>query len=76
MNAMQIAGNGKPVTIGELREYLNELDAAWSSEDVRYLGVFNDQPLYFAGVSGVQSAFMTYHAEFGLVAFPINRSKP
>lgn len=73
MEAMRIAANEKPVTIGQLREYLNELEQAWSESDRTFLGGLNDQPLYFAGINGVQSASMQYHAEFGLVAMPLDR---
>lgn len=71
--AMQIAGAEEPVTIGQLREYLNELDQTWSEEDEKYLGAFNAQPLYVVTGLGVTNAFFQYHAEFGLTAFPVVR---
>lgn len=73
MNAMQIASNSKPQTIGELIQYLQALKDAWTPEDAQYLGQFEDQPLYL-GVDqqGIGRAFMQYHAEFGLIAFDMN----
>jgi len=69
MNAMQIAANQKPTTIGELKEYLDKLETSWSEKDTQYLGKFEDQPLYLAiGGKGVCQAHMQYWAEFGLVA--------
>ena len=68
MNSMQIAYNTKPTTIGELRKYLDLLEASWSQQDDRYLGLFADQTLYAATPEGVGQAKYQYHAEFGLVA--------
>jgi hypothetical protein len=65
---MQIANATKPQTIGELRKYLDLLEANWSQQDDRYLGVFADQTLYAATPEGVGQASYQYLAEFGLVA--------
>jgi hypothetical protein len=68
MYAMQIAPEGEPTTIGELRQYLVALEAEWSEEGVQYLGEFDDQALYMDTGKGVAYATFQYVAEFGLVA--------
>ena len=68
MNAMNIASKSAPTTIGELQEYLAELEAAWSTQDIQFLGRFKDQPTYLCTDKGVGAAKCVYMAEFGLVA--------
>lgn len=68
MNSMQIAHAAKPETIGELRKYLDLLEASWSQQDNYYLGLFADQTLYLETPEGMGQARYQYHAEFGLVA--------
>ena len=68
MQAMKIASDSAPTTIGELQEYLAELEAAWSTQDIQFLGRFKDQPTYLATDKGVGAAKCVYMAEFGLVA--------
>ena len=65
MKAMKIA----PTTIGELQKYLADLEAAWSSDDVMFLGEFKDQTIHFATEKGVGTAKCSYMAEFGLIAY-------
>lgn len=68
--ALYIAGHEKPFTVGQLREYLNDIAEAWSEEDESHVGSFDNQPIYVATMHGVTNAYIQYHAEFGLVAFP------
>ena len=68
MQAMEIASDSAPTTIGELQQYLADLEAAWSTDDVHYLGEFKDQPTYLCTDKGVGAAKCVYMAEFGLVA--------
>lgn len=73
MNAMQVADDHKPKTIGELRKYLDKLEAQWTEMDNQYLGKFEDQTLCCLGIGGgVARAYIQYWAEFGLVAVAIN----
>jgi hypothetical protein len=66
---MKTATDSKPQTLGELKAYLAELEAAWSAEDVKYLGEFDNQTLHFAVPdTDVDRTYMQYHAEFSLVA--------
>jgi hypothetical protein len=67
MNAMQIAGNSSPKTIGELQAYLAALEAAWTEEDSVYLGEFKNQPLYLGTPEGLTLAEATCNGCFGLV---------
>ena len=69
MNAMQIAAEGKPTTIGELKQYLAALEAEWTEQDEEFLGAFDDQALYLDTGKGVAYAVFQYVAEFGLVAW-------
>ena len=69
MNAMQIAADQKPTTIGQLKQYLAALEAAWTEEDEEYLGSFDDQALYLDTGNGMAYAVFQYIAEFGLVAW-------
>ena len=68
MQAMKVASNSAPTTIGELQNYLQEMQEAWSAEDTNYLGRFKDQPIYLCTDKGVGAAKCSYMAEFGLVA--------
>ena len=67
MQAMKVASESKPTTIGELQQYLSDLEAAWSAEDIKFLGKFKDQPTYLATDKGVETGKCVYMAEFGLV---------
>ena len=67
VSAMKIASNTAPTTIGELQQYLQEMQEAWSAEDTKYLGRFKDQPIYLCTDKGVETAKCAYRAEFGLV---------
>jgi len=69
VQAMKVASDSAPTTIGELQKYLANLEAAWSAEDVQYLGEFKDQPIYYADERGIGAAKCGYTAEFGLVAY-------
>lgn len=69
MNAMQTAQETKPTTIGELKEYLAALEAAWTEQEEEYLGRFDDQALYLDTDGGIAYASFQYVAEFGLVAW-------
>jgi hypothetical protein len=71
MNAMNIASKSAPTTIGELQEYLADLEASWSAQDIQYLGEFKDQSIYCADERGIGAAKCGYTAEFGLVAYVI-----
>ena len=68
MQAMKIASESTPATIGELQQYLQEMQEAWSAEDIKFLGRFKDQPTYLCTDKGVGAAKCVYMAEFGLVA--------
>jgi len=68
MQAMKVASNSAPTTIGELQQYLADLEAAWSTQDIQFLGRFKDQPTYLCTDKGVGAAKCVYMAEFGLVA--------
>ena len=68
MQAMKIASDSAPTTIGELQQYLNELEAAWSLQDIQYIGEFKEQTLHGTTGMGVCSAKYQLHAEHGLIA--------
>ncbi len=68
MNAMQIADASKPTTIGELKQYLADLEAAWGEQEEQYLGTFDEQTLHMAAPDqGVGAGYAQYHAGFGLM---------
>ncbi len=71
MNAHQIAANRKPTTIGELKQYLADMEAKWDEQDCMYLGEFDNQTLHVLTDKGVATCNMQYFGEFGLIAFPI-----
>lgn len=70
MNAHQIAAASTPKTIGELKQYLADMEAKWSEQDCMYLGEFNNQTLHVLTDKGVATCNMQYLGEWGLVAFP------
>jgi hypothetical protein len=69
MNAMQIASASYPKTIGELKEYISNMEKSWSEEDTHYLGKFNDQKLYIDTGKGIAQGFVQYYGEFGFITF-------
>ena len=43
-NSMQIKPpNDGVLTVGQLLNYLHEMEQSWSNEDIKYLGEFKDQ---------------------------------
>jgi len=68
VQAMKVASSWSPTTVGELQQYLQDLQETWSAEDSKYLGKFKDQPIYFATNKGIGAAKCVFMAEFGLVA--------
>ena len=58
-----------PRTIGELKQYLANLEAHWSAEDTHYLGTFDEQSLFVATPQGIAHAYYQYHMEWGLIGF-------
>jgi len=72
-NAMQIAKSQSPQTIGELRAYLDSLEESWSGMDRKYLGEFDEQPLYTLQDNvGYSRSKALYSAEFGLTFMAID----
>jgi len=65
--AMQLAAASSPSTLGELKEYLNALEAVWSVTDTKYLGAFKDQKIYLAQPDGMFQSKAYYHGGYGLV---------
>jgi hypothetical protein len=56
-------------TIGDLKNYLFELEAAWTDEDTEYLGSFDSQELHISTEDGIAHGYVEYHGEFGLIMF-------
>ena len=71
MNAHQIASSRTPKTIGELKQYLADMEAQWNGEDTMYLGEFDNQTLHVATDKGIALCHVQYRGEFGLIAFPV-----
>ena len=69
MNAQQIARIDQPTTIGELKKYIADMEAAWTQEDTQYLGEFDNQGLYIDTKKGIDRAYIGYVGEFGFIAF-------
>lgn len=62
-----------PSTIGELRDYLDALEANWTAEDDQYLGKFRDQALYVVSPNTpgtMENAYVSHVAELGVMFFP------
>lgn len=68
MNALEIARQTPPTTIGQLREYLDQLEASWTEQDDMYLGKFNDQPVCQAAYGrGVCNGAVHFDGTLGLI---------
>lgn len=56
----------KPTTIGDLKRILEETEKAWTSQDLEYLGKFDDQLLLvWIPRSGYAPAYINHVVEFG-----------
>lgn len=62
------------LTVKQLREYLDSVEAKWSEMDKEYLGSFDNQEVCIAasGVGITQDVGIYYHGGFGMVIHDLN----
>ena len=73
MSAMPIKGRAVK-TIADLRAYLAEMEAAWSAEDEKYQGKFEDQRILVPHFEQVPSSNRLEFRGYGLAAIAYGES--